>query len=747
MLLFESDWKNYPTAIVDDKTRNKSFVRLAALYRSMGVKNHAFILALVNPALQGVDPHDEASLTVEQMAEIAIECKINPWYFFREVARVPAIGGTDSTVFEANRGNISLFWLFFNHITQVLIQIRQTGKSFSTDMLMTLLLNLICTNTKINLLTKDDRLRRENVTRMKAIAECLPRYLQMKNASDLNNTEEITINTLNNRYSTNVPQSSPKMADKVGRGLTTSIMHVDEAPFQPNIKIALAAALPAMNAARDKSAAEGAPYGTIFTTTAGRKDDPDGAYIYEMISEAAEWTEKFFDCKNLEELENFIRVNSRGGVVRVVSVFNHRQLGKSDAWLLRALQDTMSKGDAANRDFFNMWTSGSQTNPIPIHLLERISGSYEDVKYIEIAPQGYVTRWFIEKDEIASRMANGRFILGMDTSEAGGKDDISLVLIDIETLETVAAGTYNDTNLITFAEWVASWFVRFPNFTGVIERRSTGAVIIDYLLRSLPAHGIDPFRRLYNTIVQDYEAEPERYREILQPMGRRESNIYVRYKSSFGFATSGSGTHSRTELYSTTLHFAAERAPDRVRDRVLIDQINGLIVKNGRIDHPNGGHDDMVIGWLMGIWFLTKGINLQHYGVDMSLVMNKVNRPAVIDPFEDELDRQQAGLRNQVAKLSDRLVDEQDDFISMRLEQEIRSLTMQLVFRDNEVFSVDALIKLAKERRAENRKSRGGQQWPSTPSYGAGQSYQQSQPYQRTYGPSNAYNGAYARRY
>ena len=92
MILFLEDWQKYPTAIIDYETKNKSFVRQAAVYRLMGVQNHAFLLALINPRLQGVDPHDP-NLTLEQQMEVAIECRINPWYFFREVARAPGMAG------------------------------------------------------------------------------------------------------------------------------------------------------------------------------------------------------------------------------------------------------------------------------------------------------------------------------------------------------------------------------------------------------------------------------------------------------------------------------------------------------------------------------------------------------------------------------------------------------------------------------------------------------------------------------
>ena len=715
MILFLEDWQRYPSAIVHINTKNQSFVRLASVYRAMGIKNHAFLLALINPELEFADPFDP-KLTIEQMAAVALEARINPFYFFREIARVPAIGSTDSTPLEANRGNISLFWLFFNHVMTILIQIRQTGKSLSTDVLMTLLMNVICTNTAINLLTKDDTLRRKNVERLKEIASELPRYLQQKTRDDVNNGEEITIKSLGNTYTTHVPQSSPKRAYNMGRGLTSAIFHIDEPPFQPNIAIALPAALAATGAAVDKAKKAGTPYGTILTTTAGKKDDKDGRFVYNLLCDAAVWTEKFLDAKNAEELEWMIRRNSRAGKFIVNCTFNHQQLGKTDEWLKTKLEESLQTGDDANRDYFNMWTSGSQSSPLPTHVLEVITASVEQVAFTKISEQSYITRWYIPEDQIEYRMANGKFILGMDTSEASGGDDISFVLVDAETLETVAVGTYNETNLITFAEWICQVMMSYPNITAVIERRSTGAMLLDYLLLMLPQHGIDPFKRLFNRAVQDYDENPERWKEIRQPMSRRSSDIYTRYKTTFGFATSGAGAFSRSELYSTTLQNAAKRAGSKVKDKSLIDQIAGLVVRNGRVDHEVGEHDDLVIGWLLCHWFLTMGKNLSHYDIDVRRVMAGVQTRPAMTPQQEWEYNEQLHIRERIEELSEQLSEELDDYVSIRLEQELRMLDRQVILQQGEIYSVDELIRKAVEAKRTRRRGfdprRGRQEQP-----------------------------------
>jgi hypothetical protein len=707
-ILFLNDWQRYPQAIADLQTTNRSFVRLASLYREMGVRNHAFPLALHNPRLVGVDPHSK-SITKENAAAVALECYENPWYWLREVVRAPALAGPDSVPIEANRSIISLYWLFYNHIMQILIQPRQTGKSFGTDSLMVNMMNISCESTKINLLTKDDSLRRKNITRIKEIMASLPRYLDFRDRTDSNNTEEITVNRRGNIYSSHVPQSSVKGAMNMGRGLTTPIFHIDEPPFQRNIHIALPAALPGMGAATDRAEANGSPYGLILTTTAGKKDDKEGRYIYNLLQEAAQWTEKFLDARDREHLYQLVRGSSRGGKLRVGCVYSHRQLGKTDDWLAKKLEEALQEGEDADRDYFNVWTSGSQTNPLPVKVLETITGSVRSPEFVEISPiGGYVTNWYIPEDSLEARMGRSHYIMSMDTSEASGNDDISIYLNDIETGETICVSVINETNLFKFAEWTANWFIRFKNFTAIIERRSTGAMLIDYLLIMLPQHGIDPFRRLFNTIVNDADDpnNAERYEEIKLPLNRRDPQSLVRYKKVFGYATSGSGEMSRDALYGVVLKEAAKRLGHRVYDKQLIDQIAGLIVKNGRIDHADGEHDDLVIGWLLANWLLTQGRNLRFYGINVDKIMSKVTVHQPKDERELAHMFQQQLLRLKIKELSEQMLQERDDFVSERMEQEMRALMAQLIFEDNEIFSVDDMVQRAREARRNRLRSK-----------------------------------------
>lgn len=708
MLLFENDWNSYPTAIVDTKTKNKSFLRIAGLYKSMGVKNHEFPLALINPDLRDIDPFNP-DITLEEMTAVAIECKQNFMYYVREIVRVPGGAQDDPIMFRANRGNIALYWLFFNHITTLLMQIRQTGKSFSVDVLMRFLLNIRCTKTEINLLTKDETVRSSNLLRLKNIELELPFYLRQKRRDDIANTEELTIKALGNIYRGHLPNRSPKLAYNVGRGLTSPVFHVDEACYLANIEISLPAALASGIAAREMAARKNEPYGILITTTVGKKDDRDGRFIYNLANNSAIMTEKFFDCKDQEELIETIRKNSPSREVRVNCTYSHRQLGYTDEWLREQISMALAKGDDVERDFLNKWTSGTGSSPFSKQISETIRESVITDYYTEItSPYGYITRWYINEKDIPTIMNNDDFILSVDSSDAVGGDDIALHLRSVKTGETIAAGNYNETNLITFSEWLmVNWIIRFKRVTLIIERRSTGAMILDYLLLMLPAKGINPFTRIFNKIVQEYDEYPDRFKDIDRAVHLISHDLITKYKKSFGFATSGTGTTSRTDLYSTTLANACKYTADKVKDLKLINQLLGLETKNGRVDHADGEHDDNVISWLLSMWILSHGKKLDFYGINSKNILSyntkhiEQNSPEVLYKR-----RQQEQLKSQINNLVEQIKVEKDDFIIIKLESNLKRLVSNLSQEDRNILSIDELINKLREDRAANRNKR-----------------------------------------
>jgi hypothetical protein len=491
-----------------------------------------------------------------------------------------------------------------------------------------------------------------------------------------------------------VPSTSPKVADTIGRGLSSSVMGFDEMPYCPNIAITFTAAMAAGIAVRDIAAKNGTAYGTLITTTAGKKDDPDGAYVYSMLEESASWTEKFLDCKDMGHLYKAVKNSSSTGKVRINATFNHRQLGYTDAWLAKVIEDNNATGLARDRDYFNVWTSGSLTSPLSQKDLDAIRGSENIDPHVTIEGQdAYVVRWHVPENQIAYILTHRSTVLSLDTSDASGGDDIGFSLRDVVNGEIIAAANINQTNLISFSKWILTWLVDYPKITAMIERRSSGIAIMDYLIDALLAVNINPFRRIFNMVVQNAYDKPETFTLINGPMHRLR-DVTIAYKNAFGFATSGGGITSRSELYSTTLMNAARYTGDRVRDSVMVKQILSLVTRNGRVDHPLGGKDDLCISWLLSFWMLSLGKKLDYYGIDSRTVLQDAKTKQTEKQVNNAyMNSKFAVLHKEVEQLTELLKKEKDEIMVRKMEQALRFRLSMLPDKESgEIISVDEYI-------------------------------------------------------
>lgn len=705
-ILFLQDWKRYKNAIADTKTKNRSFVALADKYRQLGIKNYFFHLALMQPELQGVDPYDP-NLSPEIMAKIIVECKYNPWYFFREVFRLPSSGSDVPDPLRANRGNIGIYWCYFNHIDSALIQPRQTGKSVGADGINTYVTQVAGRNATFSLITKDHDLRTKNVQRLKDMRDALPPYLNpfQKNL-DTNNQYGISVIAHQNKFATGVAQNSEAAALNLGRGSTSESNQIDEGPFCKYIQVTIPAFLSSANAARENARKNNSFYGNIFTTTAGKLDTPEGKYMYDMFTGGMLFDERaLYDAKDEDEAHLIVQKNSPGDKPMVYICLSHRQLGYTDEWLYKKMADSNSKGAEADRDYMNRWTTGSLRSPLDQRVLDVIRASVQDTSnYMEMTESYYTIQWYIDKQDIAERLSNGHFVLGNDTSEAVGKDSITMCLQDAETLEVIFTVSISETNVYRFIDWFADLMVQYPNIVTIPERKSVGVTLIDGLLLKLVALNINPFKRIYNIIVDDgLHLSDEEFRFVHREPQTWPANMLDKYKNKFGFGTSGGGKHSRDGLYKT-LTRAAELAGHVLKDNGLCTEISQLVIKNDRIDHPSKGHDDMVIAWLLGVWMLLHSKNLDFYGImnpagRARSIADREKAAKVATGWDHVRDSEQTDIQNRIKENLAKLEVENDYMNAERIEVLVMQLSRRLTTDSVGSSTVANLINNAREAR------------------------------------------------
>ena len=496
MILYLSQWDKYPSAIVHTSTKNQSFIDLANVFKKMGLKNYYFHLALHDPDLEFVDPFAD-NLSPQTIVKIANEIAVNPWYFFREIAQTPDSTSDNRMFFRANRANISLFWCFFNHCQYFLIQPRQTGKSYSTDIIM---MYLLCFRKSLKLLlyTKDSQLRMLNVIRLRTLIATLPAYLNPLTRKDSNNSEGITVLNNNNYYNTIIAQESEDAAYKKGRGNTVEVRQCDEVAFCKLNYITIPSMGSAMDAARMNALAQGKETASIFTTTAGKKDTPHGRWAYEVWNESAQFDEKYYDSFNAEEFEKRVRADSNPsdplaktfGLFQVQGTFSHRQLGYTDEWLIENMSRNKVTGEDALRDYYNVWTSGTESSPFTVEQAQMIKNSETDPLFRDIGKFGIVINWYVNQHELSDLFNHCPIIVGLDSSSAIGKDACSLTFVNALDLNIIGTASINKVNLFQYSQWLCDLIIRFPKLLLVPENRSSAQGIIDFLIETLPAHGL-----------------------------------------------------------------------------------------------------------------------------------------------------------------------------------------------------------------------------------------------------------------
>ena len=113
---------NGTNTIIDMGTVNASFLQYAQDLKQLGVKNWYFCLEIKDIELIKINPHAVdprtglPALTKDQVSRVITECFRNPWYFLREVCRIPDPGNPKGIMYKANRGNMAMTYLFLHGV-------------------------------------------------------------------------------------------------------------------------------------------------------------------------------------------------------------------------------------------------------------------------------------------------------------------------------------------------------------------------------------------------------------------------------------------------------------------------------------------------------------------------------------------------------------------------------------------------------------------------------------------------------
>jgi len=264
--------------IYDFHTRNQSFLDVYVDLKKLGIKNNKFFLVLYDKDLIGVNPFQEI-LPLELQLKIQFETLINPWYWLREICRIPEdgspieIGG--GSPFLLDRNSAATWWCFLHGIAHYGSKPRQCGKTQDAISKFNYCYHYGSAASTILFFNKDAALSKTNLYRLKCQRDMMPAFMQMKidirdDGTMLKEIDNITTmrNPVNGNTIKVMPKAnSPDMATRLGRGETSSLQLFDEFDYIPyNINI-IDASVFAFSTASINAAKNGSLFGRVFIST------------------------------------------------------------------------------------------------------------------------------------------------------------------------------------------------------------------------------------------------------------------------------------------------------------------------------------------------------------------------------------------------------------------------------------------------------------------------------------------------
>lgn len=655
----------------DVGTANKSFLQVAKDLKSLGIHNYYFMLEIYDYSLVNIDPYAE-NLTKDQISRIMTECTRNPWYYLREVCRIPDQGGV-GIPFKANRGNIAQTWLTLHGIDSWLCLPRQQGKTISFLCLLSWAYSFGTNNSTFIFVNKDSGNAKENLQRLKDIIDCLPEYLRfdqileedengkVKLVKAARNATSMKHPITKNRIIIKPKATSYESALSLARGLTSNVLHFDEPEFTPYIKTIIENSVSTFETAARNAKKNGAIYCRAFSCTPGDLDTSMGQEAQEVLSHTTKWSEHMYDMRydstndDNNELLQYVKNNGGNGIVYIE--YSYKQLGLTDEWL---------------RNMYN-----KIQNPIVVKreiLLQRIRGSsdspfdQEDIEYLASMIQPVIDEMYILdhfRFDIYKKLERlTPYLVSIDCSTGTNGDSNAITIINPYTVRPDAEFKCPYIGETQFEKLIIELVQQhIPRACIIIERNSVGDGIIDHLLNS-------PIRsNLYfdknKDLVEENLADASNNVSMLKRQGEQ--------KKYYGVYTNN---QSREDMFAILFRRMAEFKDDFVTKNITDDIAHLVRFKSGKIAAAEGAHDDSIMSYLIGMYVWYHGNNLAAFSII------KGSR---------EIENQNQGLKRSVEDIENMDILPADTIATMKKQEQVR--------KDNDYEKImrEALIKAQRQ--------------------------------------------------
>ena len=578
------------------------------------------MLLLLDPDLAKINPRDPKLPQVYKV-KILRECMYNPWYFLREICRIPDDGNALGVPFRLHRGNMAmLFCLMLNLNTSVILP-RQTGKTQSALAWYMYLFNFGTNNAEMSFLNKKFEDSKLNLNRIKAIRDLLPSYLKMDqmfapDGSKLKgkNSVETMQHPINGNRIRTVPSARDvTSAASLMRGRTTSIIYIDEYAFIKHNKTIYLNMVPAWNTAARNARTNHKPYGMLITTTPGILTTDEGIYAFNTREMATKFSEHWYDLSAQEIMDN-INSNTNSNFVHIE--YTYQQLGYSEEWFRELCINMQKNWPEIRREVLLEWSAATENSPF----------SKEDLDTIRSLLRAPISSFMVFNRYtiyVYEKILSNKYppLIGVDVSGGYQRDSSAITIVDSYSTRVTAEFNCNYISTNDLAaliyEIVSKWM---PNAVVNIERNGGyGASVLDKLIHTTIKPNL--FFTIKDKVIEERMMGPQIVKKT------QKMKVY-----------GSDSTKNERETLMEILRDRVDYHKDKIISKTIYDELCGLEVKkNGRIEHSQNTHDDQVFSWLWALYmyyYASDAVN--NWGIQRHVLRTDADLEEAINTIDDD---------------------------------------------------------------------------------------------------------------
>ncbi len=638
-----SDIRRIGNKFYDFGTKNESFLLTAQELKTLGIKNWYFMLEVAYPQLgvQDIDPYDE-KISASDIGKIVGECKQNPWFFFREVARIP-VRGAGTVPLYLHRAGCAAIWSFIHSFDFELVQPRQTYKTTVLTSIMSYMFLFEYQNVDIPYIHKTEKRCMDNVGLLRDYITTLPKYMNpWANMKHLPGLQSLRYEGHNCSIAVVSAAKNESAAEDKSRGLSLFAGLFDECEFVPFMKAFIDGANPTIVQARITARKMGIRSCIMYASTPGNLETQDGIDFQKIIDNLPVFDETLYD-KTDAELEMLKRVptpdeedQDRVPISMFYIEFNYKQLRKDETWLKEQYYEAVKKGT------INEYRRGV--------LLQRYRGD-EGVLFDQ-ADIDYIASHTREPDhdlmilgkfhfnvyehEIRHRSLTSAtpyydidlpYLVGIDPASGKNGDNTAIIVVHPYTFQVVGELLSPFLGPLDLMRVIIEVAKLIPSCVFIIETNSLGTAIVDFVQESNLEHRFyhDPKLDASKNAIQKNETTEMTVKRKAIEKGYIGTYLTTQIREKM-FVLLKSHVHDYKELLTTKY--------------LSFDIMNLIRAKNGKIEAAAGCHDDLVMAYNHVLYVFYFGFKLERFNIHKELCTFKNAKQAILQ-YEQELSEEQ----------------------------------------------------------------------------------------------------------